>query len=116
MPTEIAYTPDGKVDKWGFEIKPNQKRLSWFKLLLEPPRYATIHTPALIQTKNQTPILDTKRPVDVVADYLSCLRNHTLERLKRTYSRAFLAETPIDYIMTVPAVRVLLPRFGCGGC
>lgn len=56
-------------------------------------------------------MLGGKQPVDVVADYLCCLRNHTLDVLKRKYSRAFLAETPIDYVMTVPAVSVLF-QFG----
>lgn len=106
MPTEIVYNSEGEVDKWGFEIKANQDRLSWFKLLLEPPKYATTHTSTLQRTSNQIPALKSKKPVDVVADYLSCLRNHTLETLRRTYGRPFLEETPIDYIMTVPAVSV----------
>lgn len=59
-----------------------------------------------------TPKLETKRPVDLVADYLSCLRKHTLESLIRKYGGAFLDATPIDYILTVPAVSIFSFHFG----
>lgn len=103
------------MDKWGFEIKRNQERISWFKLLLEPTLYAATHSmPIRKRSVRPTPQLETKRPVDLVADYLSCLRKHTLECLKRKYGRAFLEATPIDYILTVPAVSIFSSHFSVG--
>lgn len=94
------------MDKWGFEIKRNQERYSWFKLLLEPTRYAGTRSSMPIRKRGVVPTLETKRPVDLVADYLSCLRKHTLETLQRKYKSAFMDVTPIDYILTVPAVSI----------
>lgn len=95
------------MDKWGFEIKRNQERISWFKLLLEPTLYAATHSmPIRMRSARATLQVETKKPVDLVADYLSCLRKHTLESLKRKYGEPFLDATPIDYILTVPAVSI----------
>jgi hypothetical protein len=87
------------------------------KLLLEPTKYisnnGTINsTRSLILDRN------TKEPVDVVADYLTCLRKHAIHCIQTTYGKAFLDATPIDYILTVPAVsidgfKILLLKRNC---
>ncbi|KAI5843800.1 hypothetical protein DFP73DRAFT_550321 [Morchella snyderi] len=102
VPSEISYDSSGKVSKWGFEIKSGE-RLAWIKLLLEPTQYilngGTINsTRGLILGQNK------KEPVDVVADYLTCLRKHVLHCIQKTYGKAFIDATPIDYILTVPAI------------
>lgn len=102
VPTEISYTSAGEIHKWGFEIKPSVARLKWFKLLLDPTKYASNSSSTIARTKALIP--RSKRPVNVVADYLSCLRKHTLKTLERSYSKAFVDVTPIDYCLTVPAV------------
>lgn len=99
------YNSSGEVSKWGFQIKTGEERLAWFKLLLEPTKYIsnnrTINsTRSLISNRN------TKEPVDVVADYLTCLRRYAIQVIQKTYGEAFVNATPIDYILTVPAVRI----------
>lgn len=46
----------------------------------------------------------SKAAVDVVADYLRSLKEHTIDTLERNFGKEFLEVTPIDYILTVPAV------------
>ncbi|KAH0606557.1 uncharacterized protein H6S33_003391 [Morchella sextelata] len=103
VPSEISYDSSGEISKWGFQIKTGEERLAWIKLLLEPTKYisnnGTINsTRSLILDRN------TKEPVDVVADYLTCLRKHAIHCIQTTYGKAFLDATPIDYILTVPAI------------
>lgn len=96
------------MSKWGYEIKDGDERLVWFKLLLDPTRNSITRSSVLARTVELVPAdLRAKEPVDVVADYLSCLRKHTLDTLQKIYGRAILETTPIDYNLTVPAVRSL---------
>lgn len=101
------------MHKWGFEIKPSVARLKWFKLLLDPTKYASNTSPTIVRTKALIP--SSKRPVNVVADYLSCLKKHTTKALERAYGKAFVEVTPVDYCLTVPAVSnsLLFPRIEC---
>lgn len=46
----------------------------------------------------------SKAAVDVVADYLRSLKNHTMETLERNFGKEFLDATPVDIILAVPAV------------
>lgn len=101
------------MDKWGFGIKPGEERLAWVKLLLDSTRYGTNGAEStssmLSRTLNLMPGQSgptEKQPVDVVADYLRCLRMHTIKTLNRSYGKAFVDATPIDYTLTVPAVSV----------
>ncbi|KAL0631947.1 hypothetical protein Q9L58_009174 [Maublancomyces gigas] len=102
VPSEISYTSTGEVHKWGFEIKPSVARLKWFKLLLDPTKYASNTSSTIARTKALIP--SSKRPVNVVADYLSCLKKHTTKALERAYGKAFVDVTPVDYCLTVPAI------------
>ncbi|RPB14079.1 actin-like ATPase domain-containing protein [Morchella conica CCBAS932] len=103
VPSEIVYDSLGEVSKWGFQIKTGEERLAWIKLLLEPTKYISNN-----RTINSTRSLifdqNTKEPVDVVADYLTCLRKHAIHCIQNTYGKAFVDATPIDYILTVPAI------------
>lgn len=46
----------------------------------------------------------SKSVVDVIADYLGSLKQHTMETLARNFNQEFLDVTPVDWILTVPAV------------
>lgn len=39
-----------------------------------------------------------------MADYLGALKRHTVDTLERNFGKEFLEATPIDWVMTVPAV------------
>ena len=102
MPSEIAYTLSGV--KWGFGIPHKEPRLAWFKLLLDPTKYslATVTNSPLSKTKQLIP--RGRQPVDVVADYLSELYKHTIDHLEKTLGKEVVEVSPLDIILTVPAV------------
>jgi hypothetical protein len=81
--------------------------LSWIKLLLDPSKYRDStgnkqNTSTVERTKNLIPT--GKTVVDMVADYLRCLRKYTLDVIEQAHSKGFIAAHPIEYILTVPAV------------
>ena len=86
-------------------LSPN--RLSWVKILLDPsqPR------PQFVNPK-RTVLPHRKKPVDIVTDYLTALRNYTMLTLERRLGREFLygdstgkvLKKPVDFVLTVPAV------------
>lgn len=49
-------------------------------------------------------MLPSKSVVDVIADYLGSLKQHTMNTLARKFNKEFLDVTPVDWILTVPAV------------
>lgn len=55
-------------------------------------------------TKTKKLMPRSKTTVDVIADYLRSLKEHTLETLERNFGKEFLEVTPVDWILTVPAV------------
>ncbi|RPA90385.1 hypothetical protein L873DRAFT_1718078, partial [Choiromyces venosus 120613-1] len=90
--------------KWGFGIPSKEPKLAWFKLLLDPSKYSldnATNSP-LTMTKQMIPI--GKRPVNVVADYLSELHKHTIDHLVKTLGKEVVEVSPLDFILTVPAV------------
>lgn len=117
MPSEIFYdktAPDGF--RWGFDIKPEQKRHQWFKLCVLHiqslgPLRETPHTDSNVQPDSlldPTQILATQtsnlaknypsrtelppdyagEPTTYVTDYLTAIRKHTTETLNRRYGRS----------------------------
>ncbi|KAF3929591.1 hypothetical protein ABW19_dt0208497 [Dactylella cylindrospora] len=45
-----------------------------------------------------------KEAIDVVADYLSGVYTHAIERLCQNYGKDFVDVTPIEFVLTVPAI------------
>ncbi|KAF8537474.1 hypothetical protein BDD12DRAFT_744792, partial [Trichophaea hybrida] len=96
-PTEISYHVPGNTTDftWGYDIAPNQRRLKWFKLLLETDD-EKVHT--------SVPIPDGMTPTDVTRDFLSALYKHAMETLLRQNSAAVMSAVKVDFVLTVPAV------------
>ncbi|KAL0634970.1 hypothetical protein Q9L58_006088 [Maublancomyces gigas] len=95
VPNEISYAATGKVERWGYEIKPGKEKLAHLQFLLWYPSAAG---------GIRKLIPNTKEPVDVIADYLSCLRTHTIAVITSSFGAAFLNATPVDWIFTVPEI------------
>ncbi|RPA90381.1 actin-like ATPase domain-containing protein [Choiromyces venosus 120613-1] len=102
VPSEISYGPSGV--KWGFGIPSKEPKLAWFKLLLDPSKYSLANATNSPLTKTRQMIPTGKRPVNVVADYLSELHKHTIEHLVKTLGKEVVEVSPLDFILTVPAV------------
>lgn len=107
IPTLLAYHTDPPA--WGGGVRPkHEPQVAKFKLGLEPsvpqhygfpklqhkraPRYGTHHKL-------------NKKPVDFVADYLTCIYRHLHETFLRSqYGDEFLRNQQMSYIITVPAI------------
>jgi len=111
VPTEIGYYPSSSTTsngstaittKWGFQFSPSETRLRCIKLFLDPsqtlPSFVSpLETAAQLRASGKT-------VHDAVADFLTCLRTHTLEHLTRRYGEQFMRDAQVEWVMTVPAV------------
>ncbi|KAF8421674.1 hypothetical protein EV426DRAFT_565316 [Tirmania nivea] len=122
VPSEMRYTPTGI--KWGFQADEapvvNQRqgpqggaqkntKLQYMKLLLDPSqkkkrkgRVQLADPLGLAQIRQAIP--PGKSVVDVVADYLKCLKEHALDVLSKSFGAEFWKSIPIEYYLTIPAV------------
>ena len=73
------------------ELDPTQRRTAW-SLALENPDI------------NAAPHLYDHQPEKLATDYLTALRKHTEQILKFKLPRSVFDTTPIEYVITVPAV------------
>lgn len=87
--------------KWGFDVQNEPERLSWFKLLLDPSLDPNCDD---LLAKSAALIPRNKRPVDLVTDYLTAIKKHTLEVLENKLGKAVMNNISIEYVLTVPAV------------
>src|SRR5436305_12934502 len=57
-----------------------------------------------IRLSGGLPSYPAKDPVDIVAEYLTYVREHLMENLVQDYSAHYISTVPIDIVFTVPAV------------
>ena len=101
----LAKDADSKAQrqmKWGFQFKPEETRLRCVKLFLDrnqklPHFVSPLETAAQLRKCNRT-------VMDAVSDYLTKIYEHTIETLTRRYGESFMSTTPVDFVLTVPAV------------
>lgn len=102
---------------WGSGIPATAKRLQWFKLELEPDTtndYSRLEDGypderAARRTRRQTPETLTR-------DYLTSLRIHFEHMLSKVLGAGSLATTPIEYVLTVPAIWTDLAKSRTKAC
>ncbi|KAL1598992.1 hypothetical protein SLS60_008138 [Paraconiothyrium brasiliense] len=103
VPSEIAYLPDGI--KWGGLILPHVQRNMWTKLELDAPRQGEAE--AIRQELALVTVMGgstQKKPVEIVADYLSHIKDHLIKNLDNQYGPKLWRTLPITLVITVPAV------------
>jgi hypothetical protein len=88
--------------KWGFQFRPEEPRLRCIKLFLDrnqklPHFVSPLETAAQLRKCDRT-------VMDAVSDYLTRLYRHTMETLTRRYGESFVSTTPVEFVLTVPAV------------
>ena len=103
METEIQYV--GQDFKWGYEIGESGLRHQWFKLDLDPSQHREGQSLAITYPDPlaSPPGYDVT-PTKLVTDYLTAIRNHAELVLRHKLPRAIIDATPIEYLITVPAV------------
>ncbi|KAI4105669.1 MAG: hypothetical protein LQ345_007215 [Seirophora villosa] len=100
---EIQYDENGF--KWGFQIGEFGKRHQWFKLELDPSQS---RGSSILATRypdpNAAPLASALGPEQLVKDYLTALRCHAERVLRHKLPESALDSTPIEFVITVPAV------------
>jgi len=95
-------TDQTNLPRWGFQLTPSEPRLRCLKLFLDraqtlPSYISPIETAAHLRTHDKTVL-------DALTDYLSLLHNHTIDHLVRRFGPAFTSYTPLEYVLTLPAI------------
>ncbi|KAK8024499.1 hsp70 family chaperone [Apiospora rasikravindrae] len=103
-PTEVFYE-HGKTT-WGFEVGKDCDPVCWFKLLLlkEEDLGPHLKSSDFVLQAQQKLRDEGKTAVDVVADYLRCLWEHTLHVITRARGEAVVNESRFHVVITVPAI------------
>jgi hypothetical protein len=118
VPSEISYSPaPGGERQWGYEFGPLACKLVWTKLELAQqrrPEELRMILDALngmenldfdtIRRSGGLPEYPAKDPVDIVADYLTYVREHLMENLVQDYGPHYISTVPVDIVFAVPAV------------
>lgn len=118
VPSEISYSATGGGERqWGFDIAPGSLKFTWTKLELdqqERPDELGLILKALDGMINLDarkiggvygfPSYPAKGPVDIIAEYLSRVREYVKDKPAGKLDQTFLSITPIDLVFTVPAV------------
>ncbi|XRM48602.1 hypothetical protein ABZX51_011515 [Aspergillus tubingensis] len=107
IPSEVTYeyTKSGKKCLWGFQILDSMPRIQWIKLGLVPDEKLGIGSrlPSTYSDCRRIPVPYHSSSVDVVTDYLRCLREHTVDILKSKLGSS-LDSTSLKFVITVPAI------------
>ncbi len=105
VPTELCYG-NGQDKLWGYQIPSHEPRLQLFKLLLLDPQdlSSEMQSSPLVQRARDVLRNSGKSAVQVIADYLQLLWNHTQEILNKALGRAVVAGLPFHFVMTIPAI------------
>jgi molecular chaperone DnaK (HSP70) len=94
------------VSRWGYEVKPDQNPLRWFKLCLVDIGHLDPdiqESEKLIKAKELLENLNI-RPEDAVTDFLSKLWKHTVASIERELGKSTVEGLPFRVIVTVPAI------------
>lgn len=101
--SELRYE-QGQV-KWGFQVDDYGLRHQWFKLDLDPTQGRGISDLSRqFPDQHALPPGYSASSEKLCTDYLAALRAHTEEVLKFKLPSSIIKSTPIEYIVTVPAV------------
>ncbi|KAH7093078.1 hypothetical protein FB567DRAFT_487211 [Paraphoma chrysanthemicola] len=100
VPSEIAYLKDGV--EWGSNIPTHEGRYMWMKLQLD--RRHSGEAAKIMREMFSAGAGPSKKPVDIIADFLRCLKEHILKNLDEMYGEGLWKSLPIVLVITVPAV------------
>lgn len=102
--SEIQYSSGSY--KWGFQIPDYGQRHQWFKLGLDPAhgRSSSSTLARDFPDPNAAPPEYNHSPEKLVTDYLTALKKHAEQVLRYKLPKSTLISTPIEFIITTPAV------------
>ncbi|KAH8587270.1 hypothetical protein B0O99DRAFT_642186 [Bisporella sp. PMI_857] len=89
--------------KWGFQLDDDPERICFAKLYLDPSQIEAAQTLATFSTKlGRLP--PNRKVTDGISKFLAALRDVALDRMAADWGKDFVDSTPVEYILTVPAV------------
>ena len=101
--SELRY--ENEQVKWGFQVDDYGLRHQWFKLDLDPSQSRGVSDLSRqFPDQHALPPGYSASSEKLCTDYLGALRTHTEEVLKFKLPSSIIKSTPIEYIITVPAV------------
>jgi hypothetical protein len=100
IPSEIAVLDR---TQWGALIAPNVQRHIWTKLLLEDSQSDEVDK-IMEELSLEGGKKPSTKPVDIIAQFLSHVKDHLLKNLDNQYGRELWRTLPITLVVTVPAV------------
>ncbi|KAK0616626.1 hypothetical protein B0T14DRAFT_433509 [Immersiella caudata] len=105
-PTELFYNDNGKDIDWGYEIPAGKEPVRWFKLLLLRDQDIDKNERVILALRQARSIMqrDSKTAVDLVADYLRLLWEHTVSHIKKEHRESVVESMPFHVVITVPAI------------
>ena len=91
-----------KEISWGYQVRPQEPRIRCIKLFLDRRK----KLPNFVSSKEVTQLLSlaTRKVIDAVSDYLAKIHETAMFALVQQYDYFFVTNTPIDFVLTVPAV------------
>ena len=103
VPTKIAYSANGTIERWGYNVRAKDASCKWIKLMLDPSQKYFANSLERREGSDQLNKVG-KTAEDVVTDYLRCLWGHTVEHLKRKTRLDFQVAYTVKVVLTVPAL------------
>ncbi|RMJ12396.1 hypothetical protein CDV36_007943 [Fusarium kuroshium] len=102
-PTEICYE-NGM--QWGFEVEKDANPITWFKLLLlkQEDLSPELCSSEFLLRSQKMAQKNNKTPIDLIADYLRAIWNHTLEVIVKDRGDSVLEAYQLHVVITVPAI------------
>jgi hypothetical protein len=118
VPSEISYSAaPGGEHQWGFDVAPESLKLVWTKLELDQQeRHDELELilkaidgmgnldPERIPEADGFPSYAAKGPVDIVAEYLTQVREYVRDHPPLDFPPSYLSTVPIDLVIAVPVV------------
>lgn len=91
--------------RWGYEVAPNQDKITCIKLFVDQGDMKPIVVPEFVSvTKTIGELARNHRTVNsAIADFLHELYKHAMEHLTRRWGAAFMRSTKMKFVFTVPA-------------
>ncbi|KAI6872119.1 hypothetical protein KC338_g1774 [Hortaea werneckii] len=109
VPSDVAYDAQGKAVGYGFTIPEDAQTLQWVKLLVELGQFSDSKQRRKPNTERMWKVYDDleklgKRPVAVIADYLSWLWTKVKDEIVQAESIKNLFErVEVTVVVTLPA-------------
>lgn len=105
-PSEIHYDRKSGSPTWGYDVPIEEEPIRWFKLLLvDEETLPEEFSDSKQLARARQLIRDLKKePVEVVADYLRLLWQHTLDQLCRDRGDSAVKGLQLKVWLTVPAL------------